>query len=151
MASSLVKVMLHIVFHIKSHSVPIAPDDAHQLYGYIGGVIREVNGSLIAIGGTANHVHILATLPKSMNVPDFVRTIKANSSRWIKSLQPCYEGFMWQDGYGVFSVSASMVDKTVHYIANQEAHHKKRSFREEYKLFLDLYGIDYDERYVFEE
>lgn len=136
------------MFHIKSHSVPIESEDCHELYAYIGGTIREVRGSLIAIGGTRDHIHILATLPKEISLSEYIRIIKANSSRWIKSLRSSYIDFAWQDGYGAFSVSPSLIEKTIQYIANQEQHHHKRSFREEYKLFLDTYGIDYDDRYA---
>ena len=103
------------------------------------------------IGGMPNHVHILTVLPKTMSLVDFVRTLKTNTSKWIKQLDDCYARFAWQDGYGAFSVSPSLISKTVDYIRNQEEHHKKRSFRDEYKLFLEHYGIDYDEKYILGE
>ena len=105
-------------------------------------------GILIEIGGMPDHVHVLTSLPKTMALSDFVRTIKAESSRWIKGLNPYYSRFSWQDGYGAFSVSASLIPKVVEYIRNQESHHKVKTFMEEYKAFLQAYGIDYDERYL---
>ena len=124
-------------------------EDLPQIFRYIGGIINDLGGIPIEIGGTTNHVHILTSLPKSMALIDFVREIKAFSSKWLKQLDDHYMPFAWQDGYGAFSVSPSLLDKTVQYIRKQEEHHKTRSFNEEYRLFLEAYGIDYDERYAF--
>lgn len=126
-------------------------EDLPQIHRYIGGIIKGLDGTPTAIGGTTNHVHILTSLPKSMALTDFVREIKANSSRWIKQLDTHYTQFAWQDGYGAFSVSPSLQDKTIQYIRDQEEHHRKRTFQEEYRLFLDAYGIAYDERYAFDD
>ncbi len=124
-------------------------EDLPQIFRYIGGIINGLGGIPIEIGGTTNHVHILTSLPKSMPLIDFVREIKAFSSKWLMQLDDHYMPFAWQDGYGAFSVSPSLLDKTVQYIRKQEEHHKTRSFNEEYRLFLEAYGIDYDERYAF--
>lgn len=124
-------------------------EDLPQIFRYIGGIIKGLHGIPIEIGGTTNHVHILTSLPKSSALTDFVRDIKANSSRWIRQLDTHYIPFAWQDGYGAFSVSPFLLDKTILYIRNQEEHHRKRTFQEEYRLFLDAYGITYDERYAF--
>ena len=124
-------------------------EDLQRIYRYIGGIIKGLEGIPIEIGGTSNHVHILTSLPKSLALTDFIREIKANSSKWIRQLDTHYIQFAWQDGYGAFSVSPSLLEKTVQYIRSQEEHHKKRSFSEEYRLFLDAYGITYDERYAF--
>ena len=124
-------------------------EDLPQIFRYIGGIINGLGGIPIEIGGTTNHVHILTSLPKSMALIDFVREIKAYSSKWLKQLDDHYMPFAWQDGYGAFSVSPSLLDKTVQYIRKQEEHHKTRSFNEEYRLFLEAYGIDYDKRYAF--
>ena len=103
------------------------------------------------VGGVENHINILATLPKDMSLSDFVRIIKTDSSRWIKKIDDYYSRFSWQVGYGAFSVSSSVVDRTVNYIRNQSRHHKRRTFRDEYKLFLEAYGVEYDERYAFDD
>ena len=124
-------------------------EDLQRIYRYIGGIIKGLEGIPIEIGGTSNHVHILTSLPKSLALTDFIREIKANSSKWIRQLDTHYTQFAWQDGYEAFSVSPSLLEKTVQYIRSQEEHHKKRSFSEEYRLFLDAYGITYDERYAF--
>ena len=151
MASTLVKIDIHLIFHVKSTSVKMKPDDLPRLFAYLGGIIKGASGLPIEIGGMADHVHILTSLPKTMSLADFVRTIKADSGKWIKSLDPYYYTFAWQEGYGAFSVSPTLIDKTVNYIRGQAEHHKKRSFREEYQLFLEAYGIKFDERYAFSD
>ncbi|MBR2237261.1 MAG: transposase [Prevotella sp.] len=151
MASSLVKIDIHLIFHVKSTGVTMRENDLPRIFQYIGGIIREMNAIPMEIGGMKDHVHIFTSLPKTVALTDFVRDIKANSSRWIKQIDHYYAPFAWQDGYGAFSVSPSLSEKTVNYIRNQKEHHRKRSFREEYKLFLDAYGIDYDEKYAFSD
>ena len=120
-----------------------------RVFDYIGGVIRNINGVSIQVGGRPDHIHILASMPKTISLAEFVRTIKSNSSKWIKTLDVYYEPFMWQEGYGAFSVSASVLDKTTKYIKNQKARHRDRTFIDEYKQFLDAYHVEYDERYAF--
>ena len=151
MASTLVKIDIHLIFHVKSTGVKMRPEDLERIFAYIGGTIKGIGGIPIAIGGITDHVHILTSLPKTMSLTDFVRAIKADSSKWIKSLDLYYSTFMWQEGYGAFSVSPSLTEKTVNYIRGQEEHHRKRTFQDEYKLFLEAYGIQYDERYAFED
>ena len=108
-------------------------------------------GSPVQVGGMPDHIHILSSLPKTLSLADFVRTIKADSSKWIKTLDDCYQSFAWQEGYGAFSVSASQMKNTISYIMGQAEHHKKRTFIEEDKLFLEAYGIDYDEMFAFRD
>lgn len=138
---------VHLIFHTKTFS-PMRSDDLERIHEYIGGIIKGVGSNPIRIGGVENHVHILATLPKTMSISDFVRTIKAESSRWIKGLGDYYHAFAWQEGYGAFSVSSSVVASTVAYIGNQVEHHRKVTFAEEYKQFLQAYNTKYDERYL---
>ncbi len=123
-------------------------EDMGRIHDYIGGIIKGMGENPIAIGGVENHVHILATLPKTMALSDYVRTIKAESSRWIKGIDPYYRVFAWQEGYGAFSVSASKIEVIKSYIRNQEEHHRKLTFAEEYMQFLEAYGTKYDERYL---
>ena len=106
----------------------------------------------IATGGMTDHVHILASLPKTMSVSTFVGGIKAQSSKWIKTVDAdAYQAFAWQDGYGAFSVSASVLERVQHYVMNQATHHtaKKISYEEEYKEWLEWYHIEFDEKYAF--
>ena len=147
MASSLVKIDVHLIFHVKSTGVCLRPEDLLRVFAYIGGIIRTIGGIPIIVGGTPDHIHILSSLPATMSLADFVRIIKTNSSKWIKSLDVFYGFFAWQDGYGAFSVSPSILEKTIDYIRNQQEHHRKISFEEEYRAFLDAYGLEYDSRY----
>ena len=149
MGSSLVKINLHVIFHIKTTSPVIATDNLEQISKYIKGIINNVGGTLIQIGGVSDHIHILASLPKNMTISEFVKTIKVNSSKWIKTISNDYSQFAWQTGYGAFSVSPSILNNTIRYIQNQAEHHRVKTFQEEYKKLLDEYGIEYDERYVF--
>ena len=126
-------------------------NDLERIHAYLGGIINNLGGIPIIVGGIDDHVHILTSLPKTMALTDFVRVIKANSSKWIKQLDGHYSKFSWQEGYGAFSVSPTLIEKTINYIRNQAEHHKKRTFQEEYKLFLEAYGIQYDERFAFEK
>ena len=107
MASSLVKIDIHLVFHVKSTGVTMQKNDLPRIFQYMGGIIRGLNAIPIEIGGMPDHIHILTSLPKSMALTDFVKDIKANSSKWIKQIDPVYARFAWQDGYGAFSVSPS--------------------------------------------
>ena len=149
MASTLVKIDIHLIFHVKSTSIKIAHDDLSRVVQYMGGIIRDMGGIPMAIGGMPDHIHIFTSLPKSIALSDFVRIIKTESSKWIKEALQDYHTFVWQEGYGAFSVSPSLSEKTVNYVLHQEEHHRKRSFQEEYKLFLEAYGIKYDTNYAF--
>ena len=151
MASTLVKINIHLIFHVKSTGVKMRNDDLERIFPYIAGIIKGIGGLPIAVGGMPDHVHILTSLPKTMALADFVRAIKADSSKWLKSVDVAYNHFAWQEGYGAFSVSPSLLDKTKRYVLSQEEHHKHRSFKEEYKMFLDAYGIEYDERFAFSD
>ena len=147
MANTYVNNIVHIIFHTKPNCTPMLTDDLTRIHQYIGGIVKGTGAVLIEIGGTHDHVHLLASIPKTTSLSDFMRTVKSESSRWIKNLGPYYGVFAWQDGYGAFSVSASVVPRVVKYIRNQEEHHRVKTFVEEYKSFLDAYGIEYDARH----
>lgn len=148
MAQSLSKLYVHIIFHTKYNQDLIDAAIETELYAYIGGIIKA-NGSFpIKINGIKNHIHILASMSKNIALAKFVEEIKRNSSRWIKTKDVQYQGFAWQGGYAGYSVSQSVVAKVERYIDNQKEHHKTISFQDEYRKFLDEYGIDYDENYL---
>ena len=151
MGNSLVKIDVHLIFHIKSTGIKMRECDLNEIFAYVGGIIKGVNGLPIEIGGRPDHIHILASLPKTMSLSEFVRVIKSNSSKWIKGLDESYKLFEWQEGYGAFSISPSLLDKTIQYIRMQEVHHKKRNTKEEFKLFLDAYKMEYDDRYLIDD
>ena len=148
MANTYTKLNLHIVFHVKSTRISMRIQDLPEVFKYIGGIINNIGGCPIAVGGISNHIHILAVMPKTMSVADFVRIIKANCSKWIKTLDEYYEPFAWQEGYGAFTVSPSLINKTIHYIENQAEHHNEESAVDEFKRLLDINEIEYDERYI---
>lgn len=150
MANTFTSINVHIVFHVKSTGIKILNKDLERTFSYIGGIINGIGGIPIEIGGIDNHIHILTSLPKNKSLSDFVKIIKSDSSRWIKTIDKYYNNFSWQEGYGAFSVSTTSVVKTINYIRNQNKHHTTMTFREEYKSLLDAYGIKYDDKYAFD-
>lgn len=151
MAQSLSKLYVHLVFHIKSTSPGIRETDFDRVHNYIGQLVNTTGCTDIRVGGVSDHVHILFLLSKDASLSQVVEAVKRNSSRWLKSVDPHYRTFAWQNGYGAFSVSQSLVDKKLEYIGRQAEHHKKMSFAEEYRKFLQLYHVQYDEAYVFRD
>ena len=151
MSQSLCKVYIHLIFHIKTTSPTIRDTDLDRVHSYLGQLVNTTGCTEIRAGGVGDHVHVLFMLSKDVALSKVVEEIKRNSSRWIKTIAPCYHMFAWQGGYAAFSVSQSVVDKTMQYINSQREHHKKRSFTDEYMEFLRLYNIEYDERYVFRD
>lgn len=122
--------------------------DLSRLWSYIAG-IAQGHGSVVKIvGGEPDHVHMLSTLPRTISMSDFVEDIKRNSSHWIKSLASEYAKFSWQRGYSIYSVSHSKLNIVMHYIQNQEEHHKTISFRDEYEQWLKEYDVDFDNKYL---
>ena len=148
MAQSLCKIYLHVVFHIKTTSPRIADEHLERVHNYIGQLVNATGCQVVRVGGICDHVHVVCLLSRNETVSHLVEEMKRNSSRWLKTISPQYEHFAWQGGYAAFSVSQSVVDKTVAYVNNQHEHHKNVSFHDEYLQFLKLYNIDYDERYV---
>ena len=152
MPQSLSKVYLHLVFHIKTISPQIRETDLERVHAYIGQLVNKTGCVNIWVGGVGDHVHALCLLSRNETISHLVEEIKRNSSRWIKTIdERYYKNFAWQSGYGCFSVSQSVVDKTLAYIKNQSQHHKNQSFEAEYKSFLTLYEVDYDEEYLFRD
>lgn len=151
MAQSLSKLYVHLIFHIKYSSVEIREADEQWLYAYIGSVIKTNESIPIIINGVEDHVHILCVMSKNIALAKLVEEIKRHSSRKIKEIDNYYKSFAWQGGYGGFSVSPSLHDRTKRYIELQKEHHKKRTFKEEYLIFLKEYGIEYNEQYVWND
>ena len=151
MAQSLCKIYLHIVFHIKTTSPVVDDEHLPRIHSYIGQLVNLTGCQVVRVGGVGDHVHFVCLLSRNESVSHLVEEVKRNSSRWIKTLSARYEHFAWQGGYAAFSVSQSVVDKTIEYVNNQQEHHKKVSFRDEYLQFLKLYQVEYDEQYVFSD
>lgn len=150
MASTLTNLLYHIVFTTKKRQELIIPAISVELYPYIGGIIREEKGILFKIGGTLNHVHLLTRFSASVSVSEMMRRIKGASSKWVNERSMSSKYFAWQCGYGAFSVSESSVENVVNYIGNQEEHHKKSTFEEEFILLLQKHKISYDEKYIWD-
>ncbi len=148
MAQSLSKIYIHLIFHIKNRLIPIGNDVKKELFAYMGSIIKD-NGSIpILINGMHDHIHIFYIMSKNISLAKQVEEIKRHSSRWIKTKGGNYQRFSWQSGYAGFSVSQSLQEKTKHYIQNQEEHHKKLTFKEEFIAFLKEYRIEYNEQFL---
>lgn len=143
MAHTYASIFIHCVFSTKDRRPLIPAERTSELYAYLGGIARGEGFSLLAAGGTANHVHLLFALPAPDSLARLVQKLKGSSSRWMG------DDFSWQEGYGAFSVSPSQVEVVESYIQNQEEHHRKRNFEEEFVALLRNCGIEYDERFVF--
>jgi REP element-mobilizing transposase RayT len=148
MGQSLSQVYLHLIFSTKNRYPFILEEIENELFAYIGGIIRNLKGIPFIINGTADHLHILCSFPRSIALSDFLKAIKASSSLWIKNKGNQYQYFSWQDGYGAFSVSSSKKLMIENYIRNQKEHHKKLSFQDELLRFLDEYNLECDEKYL---
>ncbi|HEX4610106.1 MAG TPA: IS200/IS605 family transposase [Urbifossiella sp.] len=148
MPQSHTRLLYHLVFCTRRREPLIAEPWASELYAVFGGIVRDRRGDMLAAGGVADHVHLLARLPADLAVSDVVRDIKAVSSGWRHDQGDT--GFWWQNGYGAFTVSASKVDTVSGYIARQPEHHKRQSLRDEYLGLLRRHGIDVDENHLWE-
>jgi putative transposase len=128
----------------------ITPELRSRLWPFLGGIARENKMKAIEIGGVADHVHILVSLPSTMPIAKAMQLLKGGSSKWVHDTFPQHRLFNWQTKYGAFGVSVSLLDKTIAYIKNQEEHHKTMTFQEEFLALLKKHRIEYDERYLWE-
>jgi len=138
----------HCVFSTKERRPLITPELRTRLWPFLGGIARQNNMKAIEIGGVEDHIHILLSLPATMALSKALQLIKGGSSKWIHETFPAQRTFAWQEEYGAFSVSVSQLDKTVEYIKGQEAHHRKRTFQEEFLALLKKHRVEYDDRYL---
>ena len=150
MANTYTNLVYHFIFSTKSRETTIAAELAQQLYPYIATIIRNLHGVPIEIGGRPDHIHIIYRLKPDVSIPDMLRTIKANSAKWVNETGKTKIHFAWQTGYGVFSVSGSRLDSIVKYVLNQAEHHRTRNFQAEFKEFLSANKIAFDERHLWE-
>lgn len=150
MANTYSQIYIQVVFAVQGRVSLIEREWKDELYKYITGIVKKHNQKLLAIGGVANHVHILLNIKPNIALSDLVRDIKANSSRFVNEKRLVKGKFSWQDGFGAFSYSISQLDDVIRYIQNQEDHHRETSFKDEYLKHLKKFDIEFDERYVFE-
>ena len=148
MGHSYVSTLVHCVFSTMDRRRMISGDLRERLWAFVGGIARKNGMKALAVGGTADHIHVLLSLPATLTVAKAIQLIKGGSSKWVHDMFPEHRHFNWQDGYGAFSISISHVEETVAYIRTQDKHHRRRSFEEEFLAFLKKHGIEYDERYV---
>lgn len=150
MANTYTQITIHIVFAVKGRENIIRKKYREELYKYITGIIKNKNQKLLAINGIADHIHILIGLEPSIALSDLVRDIKNNSSKFINLKKWMPGKFSWQEGFGGFSYSRSQRLDIIRYIENQETHHKKKSFKEEYLKILQKFDIEFEDKYLFE-
>lgn len=150
MANTYSQIYTHIVFAVKGRLNLINPNIREELHKYITGIITNRDQKLLSIFCMPDHTHLLIGLKPSINISDLVRDIKAGSSKFINDKKLIKGKFSWQEGFGVFSYSRSQIDTVIKYIQNQEKHHRKKAFKEEYIDFLEKFAVEYDERYLFE-
>ena len=134
--------LVHVVFATADRRPMIREDIQEMLYRYIGGIARENGIPALAVGGAADHVHLLLSLPRTVSVAKAVQLVKSGSSKWLHENYPKLKSFAWQEGYGAFSIGVSQRVATVKYIEGQAEHHKRSSFEEEFGRFLTVHGIE---------
>ncbi len=147
MPSTHTSLYFHFVFSTKDRLPLIADDWKEKLHSYLGGIVRNQNGVALAVGGINDHVHLLVSLSAIHRLSDLMRELKASSSAWIHR-EIGLKSFAWQVGYGAFTVSPNNLARVKNYILNQERHHRKQSFKDEYVGLLKTSGVDYDEIYL---
>ena len=148
MPQSLSKVYVHITFSTKERQPFIDDGIAQELWRYIGGICDALECNPVRVGGYHDHIHICCLLSRKIPQVKLLETVKRDSSKWIKTKHERCTNFHWQDGYGIFSVNPTEIDKVIDYIGNQHEHHKRHTFQEELLAFLKKYGVHYDERYL---
>mgnify|MGYP001497851911 CR=1 FL=1 len=150
MSNTYSQIYIQIVFAVSGRPNLIPGTKREELQKFISGIIRKRGQKMLSIFCMPDHTHILAGMKPDMSVSDMVRDVKAGSSKFINDKKWVKGKFNWQTGFGAFSYSKSQIDTVVKYILNQEVHHKKRTFKEEYLSFLKKFEIEYDEKYLFE-
>lgn len=152
MPQSLSRVLIHLVFSTKNREPVLTGAIPTELHPYMAGTLDKLDCPSLRVGGMADHVHLLFGLSRTRTIASVVEAVKTSSSKWIKTkgVGGEFAGFHWQSGYGAFSVSQSDADAVVAYIRNQEKHHRKMTFQEEYRKLLERYQVSYDEQYVWD-
>lgn len=150
MPQSLSYLLTHIVFSTKDRTPVLDAKVRPALHAYLATVARNVECECFRVGGVADHVHLAVRLSRTITMAQLIEELKTSSSKWLKTQSPALAAFAWQRGYGAFSVGPSDLNALLHYIDTQEEHHKTRTFQGEYRAFLKKYGIEYDERYVWD-
>jgi putative transposase len=150
MPQSFTRLYAHLVFSTKNREPLLDAGIRSRVHAYMATIVRNMDSPFVVVGGVADHVHILFDMGKLHAPADFVEEVKRESSKFVKTLDPAYSNFYWQRGYGMFSVSPTHLADVERYVRNQEEHHRKESFQDEFLAMLKRYGVEYDERYVWD-
>jgi REP element-mobilizing transposase RayT len=150
MPQSLSFVLTHVIFSTKDRVPVLEPAIQPGLHAYLAALARNMGCECYRAGGVADHVHLAIRLSRTITIADLVEGLKTPSSMWLKTQRPGLANFAWQRGYGSFSVGPADLDALREYIDNQAEHHRTRTFQEEYRMFLNKYGVEFDERYVWD-
>lgn len=151
MANTYTQIHIQVVFTVQNRDCIIQETWKNELYKYISGIINNHNHKVLAINGMPDHVHILIGMRPTQSLSELMQDVKGDSSKWINQKRFTKGKFSWQEGFGAFSYSKSHINQVIDYIKNQEEHHKKWSFLEEYRTFLEKYDVEFDQRYIFKE
>ena len=149
MAGSFSSVYLHIVFSTHRRQPYLVPEQREAIFAYMAGLLRNIGCQFALVNGVADHVHVVCTLPVSVAQAELVAKLKGNSSHWIRDSLKDMQDFRWQTGYAAFSFSRRQLPAVCRYVDRQEAHHRTRTFEDEYREFLKMAAIEFEERYVF--
>ena len=150
MADTFSQIYIHLVFSVKERQNVIHKTWREELFKYVSGILKGKDQKVFAIGGMPDHIHILNSLRPNCMISELVNSVKTNSSKWINSRGFVKGKFNWQEGYGAFSYGQSQLDHVIQYINNQEQHHQKRSFKEEYIELLQRFNVKFEEKYIFD-
>jgi putative transposase len=149
MPNTYTQLYIHLVFAVKYRAAVISPVWAERLYKYITGIVQNNGHKMLAINSMPDHLHLFIGLHPNQSISELMRLVKGDSSEFINKEKLTGSKFSWQEGYAAFSNSHSQIDAVVKYIANQQQHHTKKTFREEYLQMLKEYAVEYDDKYVF--
>lgn len=150
MSQSLAKNLIHLIYSTKNRTPCLTPEIRKSLYAYKAGILKEWKSPALAIGGVADHVHVLFSLSKNYALTKVVEEVKKGSSKWLKTQGTAFRAFYWQAGYGAFSVSHSNVEQVRQYIERQEQHHRRRPFQDEFREFAIRHEVTFDERHLWD-
>ncbi len=150
MPQSLSNILLHLVLSTKDRHPWLQKGIREKTHAFLAGAVRQCDCEAYRVGGVADHVHLAVRLSRTLTVANLVKEIKTSSSKWLKTQDVRLNDFSWQNGYGVFSIGMSQKAALLNYIDNQEEHHRTQTFQDEYRAFLNKYGIEYNERYVWD-
>jgi len=151
MPNTYTQIHIQFVFAVKYRGALINSAWKERLHQYITGIIQHNEHKLLQINSMPDHIHIFIGMKPNQSISSLVQNVKSESSKWIKEQNLCNSKFAWQEGYGAFSYAKSQVPAVIKYIQNQEMHHQKETFLEEYRKFLSAFEIEWDERYIFKE